>query len=167
MKIGKTLLLTALGLSLAGVADAVVLCRKGTRVIARDAACKGRETLLDMGFAGPKGDPGAKGDAGLNGADGQNGQNGTNATTNVVVREAQKVTANGQNDNATANCLPGEVAVGGGSELVAGSILNMHFFGDNPVPSAAGSKPTGWSDSIYNDSGQSNTWRVYVICASP
>jgi hypothetical protein len=113
--------------------------------------------------AGPQGQQGAKGDPGTAGAPG---------ATKVVMRETSVTTANGQNGYAIASCQPGEVATGGGWTLNSGNIDNFHTFGDHPVksggaPAGAGDRPVGWRVSVWNASGQTNSWRVYVICASP
>jgi len=116
-----------------------------------------------QGSAGPQGQQGAKGDPGTAGAPG---------ATKVVMRETSVSTANGQNGYATASCHPGEVATGGGWNFTSGNINNFHTFGDYPVKSGgalagAGDRPVGWRVSVWNASGQTNSWRVYVICASP
>jgi len=70
------------------------------------------------GATGPKGDTGATGAIGTKGDKGDpgtNGTNGTNGTANVVVRQsAAAPVAAAAIVSATAQCLPGERATGGG-----------------------------------------------------
>jgi hypothetical protein len=125
------------------------------------------------GAAGAKGDTGAAGTNGASGTNGTNGTNGNNGATKVVVRDAQMTTAFSHNGAATVNCLPGEVATGGGWNLVSGNIASFLVFGDQPLngsgnSAAAGDTPVGWEVSVYNNNvSGSVSWRVYVICASP
>jgi hypothetical protein len=60
-------------LLLAGAADGAVLCQKRSGAVLVRAACKKKETVLDLsqfGALGPKGDKGDTGDAGSTGAPG-------------------------------------------------------------------------------------------------
>jgi hypothetical protein len=109
---------------------------------------------LPSGSAGPKGDPGT---------------NGTNGATSVVVRFAEETTPDNNNDSASVNCNPGERATGGAVRLISGSGANVTYFnpGGSPIPDAQGATPTGWTVSYFNNSGQTDTFRVYAICASP
>jgi len=90
----------------------------------------------------------------------------------VVEREVVRTTTTGVNAAATAQCNPGEVVTGGGWVFVSGSITNFLNFGDWPVKAdgkdaASGDTPHGSRVAIFNASGQTATWRVYVLCASP
>jgi hypothetical protein len=96
----------------------------------------------------PKGDKGGKGDKGDDGAPG---------ATNVTVR-----TGTSGGFFATAMCLPGERATGGGINPNTGGtpLLSVPMTGG--TDSTDGQAPSGWR-------GQStvNGPTVYVICASP
>jgi hypothetical protein len=87
----------------------------------------------------------------------------------VVVRFAQVETLGGAAGRAQANCQNGERATGGGTELALGEITRTFFLdtGGRPVPETQGATPTGWSNEWINQSGVTDTIRVYVICASP
>jgi hypothetical protein len=92
--------------------------------------------------AGPQGMQGAQGVPGTNGTDGTNGADGA---TKVVVRDFVKTTPTASNDAASAQCSTGEVATGGGWELLSGSIGNFVSFGDWPVK--AGGKAAAPGDT--------------------
>jgi hypothetical protein len=121
------------------------------------------------GPAGPKGERGAAGTKGEMGARGENGAPGANGATKVVVRYVEATTINTGIGHAQANCEVGERATGGGTELVSGEIANLWFVntGGTPVPSVQGVTPTGWYNEWINQSGKTDTVRVYVVCASP
>jgi hypothetical protein len=123
---------------------------KDRSLLARDF----KAAQLPAGPTGPKGDPGT---------------NGTNGATNVVIRFNQDTTPDNVNDTLSVSCNPGERATGGAARLTDGSAANVTFFnpGGSPIPEVQGATPTGWSVSYFNDSGQTDTFRVYAICASP
>ena len=88
------------------------------------------------------------------------------------MREANTSTPNLADGKATVFCQPGEVATGGGWNLIQGGITNFDVFGDGPLKAdgkdaGPGDTPIGWRASVWNHSGQTDAWRVYVICASP
>jgi hypothetical protein len=105
----------------------------------------------------PKGDKGDKGDPGATGAAG---------ATNVVVRTAS-VTSTGS-ATASANCNAGERAVGGGFDI-GGWGANVTPFRSRPTPATAGSIPTGWTATSFNQTNNAANIGVvaYVICAAP
>jgi len=78
-------------------------------------------------------------------------------------------TLTGTFGNATVLCNGGERATGGGVELILGGPVNMYYYqpGGVPLAFAQGATPTGWRSSWFNDSGGSNTIRVYAVCAAP
>jgi hypothetical protein len=121
---------------------------------------------------GASGKTGAAGPAGLNGTpgkEGPQGKQGTNGATNVVVRTAEVTVENGKNGAVTASCEPGERATGGGVETGAGNFKNVWspIPGGKPVPAEAGVTPTGWRGFWFNESGVTDTFHVYAVCASP
>ena len=73
--------------------------------------------------------------------------------------------------SASVDCLPGEVATGGGIEVSNGQTRDMMVGVSRPQVDAA-DKPIGWSVRAYNlDSDEDDTdtvaVRAYAICASP
>lgn len=92
------------------------------------------------GPAGPAGPPGAPG------------------ATKVVVHESGF-----EEGEATANCAPGEVAVGGGGETQSVEQLLWGSFPNVP----AGQKPTGWTAGGETPAGAEAPVKAYVVCASP
>jgi hypothetical protein len=123
----------------------------------------------EKGAAGANGVSGAKGERGQTGARGEKGAAGANGATKVVVRYVEATTLNTGDGHAQANCEAGERATGGGTELVTGEITNLKFVntGGTPAPPGQGATPTGWYNEWINQSGMTDTVRVYVICASP
>jgi hypothetical protein len=121
---------------------------------------------LVAGAPGPAGAAGAKGDRGDTGATGADGAAGA---TTVRVRYVDIVTNNNTNGGGQANCNPGERATGGGVAMISGNAANIVYFqpGGAPTPPSQGATPTGWTSSWYNTSGQTDTFRVYAICAAP
>lgn len=66
----------------------------------------------------------------------------------------------------TASCNPGEVAVSGGfSAATPGGAGNPEVV-DRPQPATVGGVPTGWTVNVFNNSGVSNTFTVYAVCAA-
>jgi hypothetical protein len=93
----------------------------------------------------PKGEKGDKGDQGPAGA------------TNVTVRQGP----GSPNGVDTANCNPGERAVGGGGNAPADdAVLWMS------QPAQTSGTATGWSVAAVGMSGPSQA-QAYVVCAAP
>jgi hypothetical protein len=125
----------------------------------------GQLTPGAIGATGATGEAGAKGDKGDQGL---NGDTGTAGATNVVVRFGDTVTSNGQSGSHLTNCNPGERATGGGAALAGGSAINLFYTEPGrPNPSTVGAHPTGWAASWFNNSGSTDTIRVFAVCASP
>ena len=134
--------------------------------------CSQHDRRLVWSVSGVPGSPGKLGTQGIQGVQGIQGAPGAAGATKVVERETVKTTNTGSNDTATVLCNAGEVATGGGWQMESGNVANFLTFGDYPVQSngstaGPGDTPAGWYVSIYNNSGSTDTWRVYVICASP
>jgi hypothetical protein len=128
----------------------------------------------DAGATGPAGATGATGPQGASGAAGAAGAKGAAGATSVKVRTATATTPNNSNGGAEAKCLAGERATGGGVRMGNGTITGVSFFEPGGVPtngsgsaSAADETPTGWSSSWYNQSGSTDTFTVFVLCAAP
>jgi hypothetical protein len=170
--------LAALVLSASGVAYAttagssgsISACVKrhgGTLYVAHK--CANHDAKLVWNITGSQGRTGPQGPQGQSGPQGLQGASGA---TKVVERQAGKTTETGHNDSAVVQCNSGEVATGGGWEMDNGNVANFLTFGDFPVkangtPAGPGETPTGWAMSVFNNSGQTDTWHVYAICASP
>jgi len=107
---------------------------------------------VKRGPAGPPGPPGPQGAPGANGA------------TNVVIREtASSVPNNGVSGDIAASCNLGEKATGGGVIWNAVPQLGMEVVESYP----SGTPPTSWIASVHNTTGNTQGFRVRVICASP
>jgi Collagen triple helix repeat (20 copies) len=121
------------------------------------------------GLAGPQGAAGTQGKEGQSGKEGASGKAGTNGATNVVVRYAEVTTSSGNDGQTQAKCNAGERATGGGVEMASGDSKDVWYFtpSGRPVPNTQGATPTGWFANWYNESASTDTFRVYVICASP
>jgi hypothetical protein len=102
-----------------------------------------------------RGGTGATGATGAQGPQGPQGPQGNFSTANVNVRTA---TMNGSVTTATANCLAGEKAVGGGWNLTTGG--NIRVVQDAPTPTTG--TPTGWTATFSANVAGS----VYAICVS-
>ncbi len=113
-----------------------------------------------------------QGAQGPQGAEGPQGVPGPSGATKVIVRVgAFKLIVPDENENETVDCLPGEVATGGGLEVTNGSTSDM--MARTSMPEFDGAhKPTGWYvdarnlDSNDDDLGNVSV-RAYAICASP
>jgi hypothetical protein len=112
------------------------------------------------GPQGPQGLQGPKGDAGPSGA------------TKVISRtSALQVIPADDNGYASADCLPGEVATGGGIDTTNGNTNDMVVGKSVPIADAA-EVPTGWyvrarNIDFDNDDADTISVRAYVVCASP
>jgi hypothetical protein len=117
--------------------------------------------------AGPQGDPGPQGPQGEPGAPGAPG------ATNVVARRTNVVIADGAQDDATASCQAGEVAVGGGASITDSSVPNTTaVVWDTPLEAdeslpEAGETATQWQALGVNASGSAQIMAVVALCASP
>jgi hypothetical protein len=105
---------------------------------------------------------------------GKKGAGGPAGATKVVVRYAETTTQNGEAGYAEAVCKPGEVATGGGAEMYNGNSAGVDWFqpGGVPYPSSfftPGEEPVpiAWYAHWFNESGSTDTFRVFVDCASP
>lgn len=123
------------------------------------------------GATGPSGPTGPTGPGGPQGPVGKEGLRGPTGATDVIVRYATATTPNNEGGSAEANCHPGEVATGGGTELFTGLVNNQLVFttpGGVPTPhEPEGERPTGWYAGWSNKTGAVVTIRVYAVCASP
>jgi len=121
------------------------------------------------GVTGPTGPTGAMGDIGSTGPLGPTGETGlagptgpagpSGGTATPVTRVGpQRTGGDSEILSSTANCNPGEHAVGGGVELNQG-----FFLASRQTPTGSGSTPTGWfAEGIGTSSSFSIT--AYVIC---
>ncbi len=74
---------------------------------------------------------------------------------------------------ASVNCLPGEVATGGGA-YNEDQVLSMNVTSSYPLPNPGtspatgdGIPATGWKVWMGNKSPDLNAFQAYVMCASP
>jgi|SRR3954465_5512164 len=99
-------------LSLAGasISTAAVLCKTSDDTLkVRDTACKNREIRIDPASLGLQGPPGPRGFRG------PQGPAGPLPRMNAVIRSSQIFVQNGEGSQIRrVDCLPGEVAIGGG-----------------------------------------------------
>ena len=141
-----------------GIFHGCVGKRSGSLRIVRSAkAChrRGRaaEYAIQWNQRGPSGPPGRDGNDGARGPAGPTGQTGApgkDAAKNIVVRA--------QSYSVTANCNPGEKAVGGGGVPDSGASIVASY----PQPTSG--TPTGWRVAQSGGFFQPTT---YVVCASP
>jgi|SRR5262245_11678925 len=134
-------------------ATSAVKTKSLKKLVKKEVAKQIAKATGPAGSQGPKGDPGAPG------------------ATNVVTRSAQEAVADGALGQQVAECLPGEVAIGGGvgfnnpnNDFVV--MLTEPLEADDSLPEA-GDVPTQWLGRARNDSGGMWTMTVYVSCASP
>ncbi len=110
--------------------------------------------------------------ASLHGPQGPQGAPGPSGATNVIMRRsAFQIIVADTPGSASVDCLPGEVATGGGVEVSNGQTRDMMVGVSRPQVDAA-DKPIGWYARAYNlDSDEDDTdtvaVRAYAICASP
>ncbi len=161
-------------LSYANVAAtmALVLAMGGSAVAARHYLITSTNQISPKVLKKLRGTNGKAGTAGLTGATGPQGKEGVagaNGATSVVVRTAEVTVETGKSDAVTASCNPGERATGGGVETGTGSFKNVWspIPGGKPVPAEPGLTPTGWRGYWLNESGSTDTFHVYVVCAAP
>jgi hypothetical protein len=121
------------------------------------------------GKTGPAGVAGAPGAPGGTGKEGPQGKEGPHGATSVVVRTAEVTVENKKSGSATASCEPGERATGGSVETGTGSFVNVSspIPGGKPEPAEPGVTPTSWRGVWLNESGVTDTFHVYVVCAAP
>jgi Collagen triple helix repeat (20 copies) len=116
---------------------------KGDKGSKGDTGAKGAK-----GDTGPKGDPGAKGDKGLKGDKGDSGLGQVTTRSKSIV-----VPANNE-ESADVDCLPGEVALGGGF------FTNEGVFVRDSEPTA-----NGWEARFSNGNAGDTFVTAYVRCA--
>jgi hypothetical protein len=123
----------------------------------------------EMGPQGPQGETGPAGPAGADGAQGVPGPAGgiasaTHATARTPVSDFDSNNAK----VATASCGAFEVAIGGGYEILGGTLAESNF-GDLFV---VYSKPTatndGWTVRVVEATPVNPTWAIsaYVVCVT-
>ena len=123
------------------------------------------------GAAGATGATGVAGATGATGLKGDKGDPGTNGTTNVVVRQSPSTAvAASAIVSATAQCLPGERATGGGYEV--SGLGEFATFALDSHPTDLAGVPNGWTVKVNNTStfagnAQPSAVVAKVICAAP
>ena len=80
----------------------------------------------------------------------------------VSARGVNVFTPAGANGSGVARCLPGEVATGGGVDLLNGNVTKIHYFEPGGTP--VGGPPNGWEAGWFAE--VDTQVRVVVVCAS-
>ena len=121
------------------------------------------------GAQGPTGPLGLTGSVGPTGPTGATGATGPAGLGQTIVETSESIEIpNSDTVSAAASCPPGYAATGGGQRL--SSISGMSVIGTNPIgpkhePAIAGEAATGWNAEVLNDSGSTQSFVVYVVCA--
>jgi hypothetical protein len=122
-------------------------------------------SLLEQDFAPNQLPQGEQGPQGIQGEPGAPG------ATNVVTRTAEEDVASGAVGQQIAECLPGEVATGGGvgfnnpnNNYVV--MLTEPLEADNSLPEP-GDVPTKWLGRARNEALNPVEMQAWVLCASP
>jgi hypothetical protein len=82
--------------------------------------------------------------------------------SDVRTRSVDVFTKAGANGFGTARCADGEVATGGGVDMLSGSASKIHYF--EPGGRPLGDPPVAWDASWF--AGADTLVRVHVVCAS-
>jgi hypothetical protein len=121
-----------------------------------------------QGPRGPEGPPGARGAEGATGARGAEGARGPQGpqgpagATNLTIRQGPLVASGNE---ASAECNPGEVAVGGGGgpDDSVPAFVTL----SNPEATRGGVVPTGWFVFAQRaDGSATQNIRAEVVCAA-
>ena len=122
-----------------------------------------------QGPTGPIGVTGSVGPTGPTGSTGATGATGPAGLGQTIVETSSSIEIpNGVTVSAAASCPSGDAATGGGQRL--SSTSGMSVIGTNPIgpkhePAIAGEAATGWNAEVLNDSGSTQSFVVYVVCA--
>jgi Collagen triple helix repeat (20 copies) len=179
----------ALFVALSGTAYAATLPRNsvGTAQLKRNAVTSAkvkprsllgsdfRRGQLPAGPQGPQGPQGPEGATGARGAEGATGARGAEGpagprgpqgpagATNVTIRVGPLVASGFE---ASAECNPGEVAVGGGGG--PDDSVPAFLRDSTPTASGGGFVPTGWFVFAQRaDGSATQNITAWVICAAP
>jgi hypothetical protein len=80
----------------------------------------------------------------------------------VVTRSA--VSTSGATPSVTADCDPGERAIGGGVSLsTSGAVVRI----SRPSPASDGTTPDGWTAASSHPAATAHQVAAYVLCATP
>jgi Collagen triple helix repeat (20 copies) len=135
-------------------------------------------TTGPTGTKGEKGTPGEKGapgPTGPNGAKGERGEQGPPGEAPIGAHEPPELVVHrnsgragpGDMGSVEANCESGELATGGGAQVVLGTEkIELYEPGGMPVPSGENEMPTGWHVAWHNTSTAEDIVTVYVVCTS-
>jgi hypothetical protein len=85
------------------------------------------------------------------------------ARSTWVIRDVTASAADNGVTNAVSNCNSGEIAVGGGVTWSVTPTASQHVSLSTPI-GASGGPATGWSASVYNNSGSARAFTVRAIC---
>lgn len=93
--------------------------------------------------------------------------------SDLIVRSSDTSLASGFSANNTTGCAGGELALGGGVQLITSSGIPL-FAASSPVlfsrpqvvPTSSGvPSPRGWEAAMSNGTSSAQTMRIWVICA--
>jgi hypothetical protein len=139
------------------------------RIVEPDDVCKDKETALDWNFAGPQGpqgpqgEPGEPGEPGPPGDVGPQGETGPAGATNLHVRTTTVFVPHLDFAIGQALCEEGEVATGGGYDVLQTPIIvDM----SSPIAGRTGAV-IGWQVRFVNAAAVDVALPVYAVCASP
>jgi hypothetical protein len=145
---------------------------KDGSVQSKDLSKSARANLAGVGdgVRGPTGPAGPAGPIGPKGARGADGQDGAPGFTQTTVRRGEANVAAHSAGVASAHCLQGEMAVGGGAEFngADGAIDRIDrtepATGDEVAPD--GATPDGWIVRGFNDENVSQVITAFAVCAT-
>jgi hypothetical protein len=115
-----------------------------------------------QGATGPAGPQGATGPAGPQGATGPAGPAGPSGLTGLTVSSSPSTPIPTESAIADSHpCPGGDVATGGGATV--SGLTGVSIVQSEPYPQTG--TPTGWQATFVNQSGASQSFTVYAICA--
>ena len=112
------------------------------------------------GKQGERGEAGPRGESGATGATGERGPEGKLALS-VTVRSLTYTLASNQGGALPARCEPGEIATGGGYQMLKGSSVGVT--GSVPATTEPNAPPVNWDVWWQSQPGESEI-RVYAVC---
>ncbi|MHB1595763.1 MAG: hypothetical protein ACYCO9_02135 [Streptosporangiaceae bacterium] len=119
-----------------------------------------------QGLQGPAGPAGTQGPAGPQGKQGPAGPPGTFGSVTVVTQAESVPSSTLAQDIAT--CPSGDIAVGGGASWGAGGgsgIGQVYIQTSRPEPVSG--TPNSWTAIGDNESGATQQFTIYAVCAAP
>ena len=151
--------------------DSSLSCNLETEDYNDDGVCDVGDCFGVEGPAGPAGPSGPQGPQGPAGATGPAGPAGPAGTIGpITVRQAGVVVPGGGASNSlyntasvTVNCNPGEKAISAGTGW-SDDAANRELWTQRITPIVTNNAVTGYRGTGGNDSGNSSTFTLYVLC---